>query len=105
MEKTTQEKIDYIYNHIKTERKLIYWRRIFKTLMYLFFIAYIAYFYLYWFAKLKNSIIEAVKPNINSEKIVDWLKENSWEILKKIKKSDILKKFYKKKEVEKYDEY
>ena len=89
MEKTTQEKIDYIYNHIKTERKLIYWRRIFKTLMYLFFIAYIAYFYLYWFAKLKNSIIEAVKPNINSEKIVDWLKENFSEIKNKLlKKSE-----------------
>ena len=105
MEKTTQEKIDYIYNHIKKEEKILFWRRFSKFLMYLFFIIYLIYFYLYWFEKLKNGIIEAVKPNINSEKIVDWLKENSWEILKKIKKSDILKKFYKKKEVEKYDEY
>ena len=97
MEKTTEEKIDYIYNHIKTERKFIYWRRIFKFLTYLFFIAYFTYFYLYWFEKLKNSVIEAVKPNINSEEVVKWLKNNSWEILEKIKNSEILKNFYKEK--------
>jgi len=96
MEKTTEEKIDYIYNHIKTERKFIYWRRIFKTLMYLFFIAYIIYFYMYWFNNLVNTVIEAVKPNISSEKIVEWLKDNSWDILEQIKKSDLLKDFLKK---------
>lgn len=97
MEKTTQEKIDYIYNHIKAERKLIYGKRIFKTFMYLFFISYIIYFYMYWFEKLTNKVIDAVKPNISSEKIVEWLKNNSWEILDKFKKSDILKKYYKNK--------
>ena len=97
MEKTTEEKIDYIYNHIRIERKFIYWRIIFKTLMYLFFIAYIVYFYLYWFEKLTNKVIEAVKPNISSEKLIEWLKENSWDILENIKKSDILKQFYKEK--------
>lgn len=96
MEKTTEEKIDYIYNHIKTERKFIYWRRIFKTLMYLFFIAYIIYFYMYWFNNLVNTVIEAVKPNISSEKIVEWLKDNSWDIIEQIKKSDLLKDFLKK---------
>jgi hypothetical protein len=97
MEKTTEEKIDYIYNHIKLERKFIYWKIILKTLMYLFFIAYIVYFYMYWFEKLTNKFISAVKPDISSEKIVEWLKNNSWDILDKIKKSDILKKFYKEK--------
>jgi len=97
MEKTTEEKIDYIYNHIRIERKFIYWRIIFKTLMYLFFIAYIVYFYLYWFEKLTNKVIEAVKPNISSEKIVEWLKNNSWDIIDKLKKSDLLKNFSKEK--------
>ena len=101
MEKTTEEKIDYIYSHIKTERKFIYWRRIFKALMYLFFIAYIVYFYMYWFEKLTDKVINAVKPNISSEKIVEWLKSNSWDILEKLKKSDILKKFIKEKNIEK----
>lgn len=97
MEKTTEEKIDYIYNHIRIERKFIYWRIIFKTLMYLFFIAYIVYFYLYWFEKLTNKVIEAVKPNISSEKLIEWLKENSWDIIDKLKKSDLLKNFSKEK--------
>lgn len=93
MEKTTEEKIDYIYNHIKTERKFIYWRRFFKFLMYLFFIAYLYYFYMYGFEKLKDSIMQSVKPNINSESIVEWLKDNSWDIIENIKKSDLIKKF------------
>ena len=74
MNKTTEEKIDYIYNHIKTERKFLYGRRIFKGLMFVFFMGYVYYFYMYGFEKLKNSIIESVKPEINSEKIVEWIK-------------------------------
>ena len=100
MEKNTQEKIDYIYNHIRKEKKMLFWKRFTKFLMYLFFISYLVYFYFIWFEKLKNSIIEAIKPNINSEKIVEWLKDNSWEIIEKFKKSEILKKFYKKKKVD-----
>lgn len=105
--KTTQEKIDYIYDHIKKEEKTIFYRRVSKILMYLFFILYLAYFYFFWFENLKNKIIESVKPNINSENIVEWLKDNSWEIIEKIKKSDILKKFYENKKVEekKEEEY
>lgn len=102
-EKTIEEKIDYIYNHIKKEEKILFWRRISKALMYLFFIVYLAYFYLYWFEKLKNTIIEAVKPNISSEKIVDWLKNNSSEIFEKIKKSELLKDFIKQKNKEKQE--
>jgi len=100
MEKTTEEKIDYIYNHIKTERKFILLRRIFKFLMYLFFIAYLVYFYMFWFSKLVQKVTEAVKPNISSEKIVEWLKNNSWEVYEKIKKSDILKNLIKSKKQE-----
>jgi hypothetical protein len=44
-EKTTQEKIDYIYDHIIKEEKMLFWKRFSKFLMYLFFIAYLAYFY------------------------------------------------------------
>jgi len=75
MKKTTEEKIDYIYEHIKKEEKTIFWRRVFKIWMYLFFILYLAYFYFFWFENLKNKIIESVKPNINSENIVEWLKD------------------------------
>jgi len=100
MQKTTEEKIDYIYEHIKKEEKTIFWRRVFKIWMYLFFILYLAYFYFFWFENLKNKIIESIKPNINSENIVEWLKDNSWEIIDKIKKSDILNKFYEKKKLE-----
>ena len=100
MEKTTQEKIDYIYDHIKKEEKMLFWKRFTKFLMYLFFIAYLAYFYFIWFEKLKNTIIDSVKPNINSDKLVEWLKNNSWEIFEKLKKYEILKKFYEKKKAE-----
>jgi len=83
--KTTEEKIDYIYNHIKTEKKFIYGRRIFKVMMYVFFIGYIVYFYMYWFDKLKDSVIQSVKPDVSSEKIVEWLKSSWWNLLEKAK--------------------
>jgi len=84
---SAQEKIDYIYNHIKKEEKRLLFKRIYKFLVYLFFIWYILYFYLYWFEKLKNSIIQSIKPSINSDKIINWLEKNSWKIIEKIKQN------------------
>jgi len=83
--KTQEEKIDYIYNHIKIEKNFIYGRRIFKMIMYVFFIGYITYFYMYGFEKLKNSIIKSVKPDVSWEKIVEWLKSSWWNLLEKAK--------------------
>ncbi len=71
--KTTEEKIDYIYNHIRLERRMAFAKGLFKTIFYVGMIAYLAYFYLYGFEKLKSSIIEAVKPKISTEKVVKWI--------------------------------
>jgi predicted PurR-regulated permease PerM len=89
MEKTTQEKIDYIYNYIKREEKILLMRRLSKFFIYFIIMWYLVYFYLYWFEKLKNSIIKSIKPNINSENIIEWLKKNSSEIIEKFKKSNM----------------
>ncbi len=83
--KTTEEKIDYIYNHIKTEEKFLYWRRIFKIVIYGVIFWYMYYFYAYWFNNLKNSIIKSMKPDISTESVVEWLKNSSDSILEKAK--------------------
>jgi ATP-dependent Lon protease len=67
---------------------MLFWKRFSKFLMYLFFIAYLAYFYFIWFDELKNKIIKAVKPNISSEKVVEWLKEKFKNIKNNLYKKD-----------------
>ena len=79
-ELTTQEKIDYIYDHIKTEKRLTYWRIFFKIVMYICIIGYMYYFYAYWFTKLVDKVTDSLTPTISSEWIVDSVK-NSWNSL------------------------
>jgi len=75
--KTTEEKIDYIYNHIKTERKFLYWRRIFKFLLYAWILGYMYYFIMFGFNNLVDRVVESMKPDISTESLIDWVK-NSW---------------------------
>jgi len=85
MEKTTDEKIDYIYNNIKSEKRKWLFHLIIKIIIYWTIIGYCIYFYYWGFEKMKQDFVESIKPNINSEEVIDWLKKKSWDVIDKIK--------------------
>lgn len=75
-ELTTQEKIDYIYDSLRKQEKKERIKNIFKWWFRVFIIIYMLYFYLFWYEILINKIKQSIKININSENIVDTIKNN-----------------------------
>ncbi|MDQ7009957.1 MAG: hypothetical protein Q9M94_06730 [Candidatus Gracilibacteria bacterium] len=84
-ELTTEEKIDYIYKNMKSEERWWYFRTFLKVLIYGTIIGYCVYFYYWGFENMKQDFIESIKPNINTEEVIDGIKEKSGNMLKRVK--------------------
>jgi hypothetical protein len=70
---------------MRSEERWWYFRTFVKVIIYGTIIWYCVYFYYWGFDNMKQEFIESIKPNINSEEVIDWLKEKSWEMIDKFK--------------------
>ena len=73
-ELSTQEKIDYIYDTLKKQEKRELHKNIFRWWFRIFIIIYIIYFYFFWFNLLVEKIKNSLKIEVNSENILDTIK-------------------------------
>lgn len=78
---TTDEKIDYIYKHIRWERRQEFISRLTKWAIWISIISIAAYFYFIGYDKMKADIIESITPEIPSIESI-----NTDKILEKTKK-------------------
>lgn len=82
---TTEEKIDYIYNSMKksqTKESVRFW---IKIIFYILSLWYIAYFYFFGFAQLKQELMNSFKPDVSgtSDKVMESIKNSG--LLEKVK--------------------
>ena len=62
---STDEKIDYIYNRLRRDDKRAQTKEIIKWVFRLSIVCFVIYFYLIGFQKLRDEIIQFMKPDIS----------------------------------------